>query len=62
MPSKKRPKDKSILPNEVELSKRGAAGLAKTTQGRARIIPDKTVYDRKTIKREDDNNERQDSD
>lgn len=31
----------------IELNKRGAAGMAKTTQGRSRVIPDKTKYDRK---------------
>lgn len=34
----------------LEESKRGAAGTAKTTQGRARIFRDRTKYDRKQDK------------
>jgi len=56
----KKNKPESAKADQVEISKRSAAGLAKTTQGRARIIPDKkTVYDRKIIKREDQSNDGQ---
>ncbi len=36
----------------VEETKRGAAGLAKTTQGKAVVIPNKRLYKRPLTKKE----------
>jgi hypothetical protein len=50
----KKNKPESSKADQVEISKRSSAGLAKTTQGRARTISDKkTVYDRKKLEKPD---------
>ena len=49
----KRSKKEKRQPRQAELSKRGAARLAATTAGRARIFKNRKKYDRKAEDRED---------
>jgi hypothetical protein len=38
---------------QVEMTKRGAAAMARATAGRSRVIPNKKKYDRRRDKRQE---------